>query len=136
MRWQTSLALLSVLLSGCDPAENIYLERPNGQPLLCENGAKTEYEVLFAVTNPDNRQEILYEERHRATVNPRGGALSTNPDRVSAGILAGSFESGRVPWIQFYVYCGDSKDPFLVTPRITRKDLKKVGKAAYLYVVE
>lgn len=72
MRWQTSLALLSVLLSGCDPVENIYVERPNGQPLLCENGQKTEYEVLFAVTNPNNRQEILYEERHRVTVNPRG----------------------------------------------------------------
>jgi hypothetical protein len=136
MRWQTSLALLSVLLSGCDPVETIYVERPNGQPLLCQNGEKTEYEVVFAVTKSNNRQEILYEERHRLTVDPRGGALSTNPDRVSAGILAGSFESGRVPWIQFYVYCGDSEDPFLVTPRITRKDLKRVGKAAYLYVVE
>lgn len=131
-----SLVLLSVLLSACDPAETIYIERPNGQPVLCEGGEKTTYDVLFVVTHPDNRAEVLYEEKVRFTVKPQGGALSTSPDRVSAGILSGSMDIGRVPWIQFHVYCGDSNDPFLVTPRITRKDLKKVGKAAYLYIVE
>jgi len=135
MRWHASLALLIVLLSACDPAETIYIERPNGQPVLCDGGKKTTYEVLYVVMHPDNREEVAYEERHRFTVNPQGGALSTSPDRVSADILAGSFEIGRVPWIQFYVYCGDSTDPFLVTPRITREDLKRVDKA-YLYVVE
>lgn len=136
MRRHASLVLLSIVLSACDPAETIYIERPNGQPVLCEDGRETVYEALFAVTHPDNRKEPLYEERVRLTVEPQGGALSTSPDRVSAGILAGSIESGRVPWIQIYVYCGDSRDPFLVTPRITQKDLRKVGNAAYLYVVE
>ena len=136
MRLYASLVFLSIVLSGCDPAETIYIEYPNGQPVLCEDGRETTYEVLFAVTHPDNRKELLYEERVRLTVEPQGGSLATSPDRVSAGILASSIESGRVPWVQFYVYCGDSKDPLLVTPRITQKDLRKVGKAAYLYVVE
>ena len=135
MRLYASLVLLSIVLSACDSAETIYIEHPNGQPVLCEGGSETTYEALIAVTHPDNRKEVLYEERVRITVDPQGGALSTSPDRVSVGILAGSIEAGRVPWVQFYVYCGDSKDPFLVTPRITQKDLRKVGKAAYLYVV-
>lgn len=136
MRRYVSLVMLSIVLAACDPAETIYIERPNGQPVLCEDGRKTTYEALFAVTHPDNRKELLYEERVRFTVKPQGDALSTSPDRVSIGILEGSMETGRVPWVQFYVYCGDSQDPFLVTPRITQKDVRKVGKASYLYVVE
>ena len=136
MRRYASLVMLSIVLLACDPAETIYIEHASGQPVLCEGGKETRYEALFAVTHPDNRKELLYEERVRLTVDPQGGALSTSPDRVSAGILEGSIESGRVPWVQFYVYCGDSKEPFLVTPKITQKDLRKVGKATYLYVVE
>ena len=135
MRWHASFLLPIILLSACDPAETIYVERPNGQPVLCEGGKKTTAEVLFVVTHPDNRNEVLYEERHRFTVDPRGGPFSTDPDNVSAGIIAGSIESGRIPWIQFTVFCGDSREPFLVTSKITRKDLKKVGKG-YLYIVE
>ena len=136
MRRYASLVLLSMVLSACDPAETIYIEHPDGQPVLCEDGKKTTYEALFAVMHPDNRKELLYEERVRLTVEPQRGALSTSPDRVSVGVLLGSIESGRVPWVQFYVYCGNSEDPFHVTPRITQKDLRKVSKAAYLYVVE
>ena len=136
MRRQAYLLGLSVVLTACDPAETVYIERPDGQPVLCEDGRNTTYEALFPVTHPDNRKEILYEERVRLTVEPEGGALSTSPDRVSVGILEGSIEFGRVPWVQFFVYCGDSKEPFLVTPRITRKDVRKVGEAAYVYVVE
>ena len=136
MRRYVALVLLSIILSACDPAEIIYIERTDGQPVLCEDGRKTTYEALYAVTHPDNRKELLYEERIRLDVVPQGGALSTSPDRVSIGVLAGSIEGGRVPWVKFYVYCGDSKNPFLVTPRITRKDLRKVGKATYLYVIE
>ena len=136
MRRYVFLVLLSIALTACDPAETVYIELPNGEPVLCEDGRNTTYEALYPVTNPDNKKEFLYEQRIRLTAEPQGGALSTSPDRVSAGILYGSIESGRVPWIQFHVYCGDSEEPFLVTPRITQNDLRKVGKAAYLYVVE
>lgn len=135
MRWRVPLLALIVPLAGCDPAENIYVERPDGQPVLCEGGQKTTAEVLYVVTHPDKRDEPLYEERHRFTIEPQGGAFSTNPDNLSAGIITGSIESGRVPWIRFTVFCGDSAEPFLVTPKITKKDLKKVGDG-YLYVVE
>jgi hypothetical protein len=127
--------VLIALLSGCDPAENIYVERLSGQPVLCEGGKQTSAGVWYVVTHPDKRDEPLYEERHRFTIEPRGGALSANPDSLSAGIIAGSIESGRVPWIQFTVYCGDSAEPLLVTPRITKKDLKKADDG-YLYIVE
>jgi hypothetical protein len=64
-----------------------------------------------------------------------GGALSTDPDRVSAGLIAGSLETGRVLWIRFTVTCGEAQAPLLATPKITREDLRKVG-GDYLYVVE
>ena len=135
MKARTLLISLGFALAGCDLTETIYIERANGQPVLCEGDKDTSYEVAFAVTHPDNRKEVIYEERERLTVEANGGALSTNPDRVSADVLAGSIESGRVSWIQFHVYCGDSKNAILVTPKITAKDLKRVGRA-YRYVVE
>ena len=130
-----SLALLSGLLSACDPAEIVYLERTGGEALLCPGGETTQYEVVYPVTDPDDRSKILYEERNRFAVDPAGGALSTEPDRVSAGIIAGSLETGRVPWIQFTVTCGEAGAPLLATPKITREDLRK-RDGDYLYVVE
>jgi hypothetical protein len=62
-------------------------------------------------------------------------ALSTNPDRVVAGVLRGSLSSGRVPWVQFYIYCGSSTAPYLVTPKLTTKELQKDG-GGYYYVVD
>ena len=135
MQWYISLAILGSLLSACDPAEVVYLTHSGGEPVLCPGGETTRYEVVHAVTDPDNRNEILYEERNRFTVDPMGGALSTDPDRVSAAIIAGSLDSGRVPWIQFIVTCGDTAAHLLTTPKITREDLKKLDEV-YLYVVE
>lgn len=54
---------------------------------------------------------------------------------MSVGIIAGSLETGRVPWIRFTVTCGETDAPLLVTPRITREDLRKLD-GDYLYVVE
>lgn len=124
-----------LLLAACDPVETIYVEHPGGAPVLCESGAATAYEVWYPVTDPDDRTKTMYEERHRFTVDPQGGALSTDPERVAADNLAGSIESGRVPWIRFAVSCGDDAAPFLVTPRITREDLERVD-GDYRYVVE
>jgi len=129
-----SLALLGGLLSACDPAEIVYLERTGGEPLLCPGGETTQYEVVYPVTDPDDRNTILYEERNRFAVDPAGAALSTEPDRVSAGIIAGSLETGRVPWIQFTVTCGEAEAP-LITTKIKLEDLKRVD-GDYLYVVE
>ena len=83
-------------------------------------------------TDPDR---ILYEERDSATVDASGNPFSTDPDRVGVGIIAGSIESGRVPWLQFTVTCGDEAAPWLVTPQITREDLEKMN-GDYRYVVE
>jgi hypothetical protein len=127
--------MLAGLLAACDPAEVVYLEHPGGEPLLCPGGETTRYEVVHAVTDPDDRNKILYEERGHFTVDPAGGALSTDPDRVSAGLIAGSLETGRVPWIQFTVTCGEAEAPLLTTRKITRDDLKRVD-GDYLYVVE
>lgn len=54
---------------------------------------------------------------------------------MSAGLIAGSLETGRVPWIQFTVTCGEAGAPLLTTPKITLQDLRKVD-GDYLYVVE
>lgn len=135
MRARALLAVPGLILAACDPVETVYLAHPDGAPVLCEAGAATTGEVWYPVTDPDDRTKILYEERHRFAVDPQGGALSTDPDRVAADILAGSIESGRVPWLRFAVTCGDDAAPFLVTPKITREDLRKVD-GGYLYVVE
>lgn len=130
-----SLALLVGLLSACDPMEIVYLERAGGEALLCPGGETTRCEVVYPVTDPDDRTRILYEERSRFILDPEGGPLSTDPDRVSAGLIAGSLESGRVPWIQFTVTCGEAGAPLVTTPKITREDLRKVD-GEYFYVVE
>jgi len=135
MKSRAVLAIPVLLLAACDPAETVYLAHPGGAPVLCPDDAKTTYEVWYPVTDPDDRTKILYEERHRFTVDPEGGPLSTDPDRVAADILAGSIESGRVPWLRFSIACGDDAAPFLTTPRITREDLERVDRS-YLYVVE
>jgi len=135
MRLRALMAVPGLLLAACDPVETIYVAHADGAPVLCETGAGTTYEVWYPVTDPDDRTKILYEERSRFTVDPDGGALSTDPDRVAADILAGSIESGRVPWIRFTVACGDDAVPFLITPRITREDMEKVD-GAFRYVVE
>ena len=54
---------------------------------------------------------------------------------MSAGLIAGSLETGRVPWIQFTVTCGETEAPLLAMPKITREDLRKVDRD-YLYIVE
>ena len=135
MKWPALVVLLCIVLSACDPAETIYIKRADGQPVRCETGEETRFEALYPVTHPENRNQVLYEERARFTVDSDGGALSTDPDGVAINILEGSIESGRVPWVQFFVYCGDSEDAILVTPKFTRENLKRQGKA-YLYVVE
>jgi len=135
MKLRALLAVAGLFLAACDPTETVYLAYPDGTRVECEFGAATTYEVWYPVTDPDDRTKILYEERHRFTADPQGGALSTDPDRVAADILAGSIESGRVPWIRFAVTCGDDAAPFLITPRITRDDMQKVG-GSYLYIVE
>lgn len=135
MKHYVLLALLAGLLSACDPAEIVYLERAGGEPLLCPGGETTQYEVVHAVADPDDRTRILYKERGRFTVDPEGGALSTDPDRVSAGLIAGSLETGRVPWIRFTVTCGEAEAPLVTTPKIKREDLRKLD-GDYRYVVE
>jgi hypothetical protein len=130
-------ALLStLLLSACDFTEAVEVVRPDGQPVLCAGGEQTSFEVAFLVLkHPYEKQEVAYEEKSRRLVVKPQSALSTNPDLVMASVLRGSLSSGRVPWVQFYVYCGSSMTPFLVTPKLTTKELRKDGNA-YYYVVE
>lgn len=135
MKFRALLTVPGLLLAACDPAETVYLAHPGGAPLLCPGGAATHYEVDYPATDPGDRTKILYEERNRFTVDPDGGPLSTDPDRIAAGVLVGSIESGRVPWIRFAVACGDEAAPFLITPRITREDLEQVD-GNFRYVVE
>ena len=132
----SSVALLLLLLSACDFTEDVAVVRPDGQPVLCSGGEQTSFEIAYRVLeHPYDKQEVAYEGKsQRLLVRPQW-AFSTNPDRVMAGILRGSLRSGRVPWIQFHIYCGGSMMPFLVTPKLTTKDLKKDGNA-YYYVVE
>ena len=127
--------LLIIFLTSCDPVDTIYIEKTDGKPVRCNNAANTRYEVAYPVMHPENKHKQMYRVRARFTLDPKGGSLSTSPARVSADILAGSMRTGRVPWIQFRIFCGESLKPYLVTPEITYKDLRKAGKSRYLYYV-
>lgn len=132
----TALIAAGLALAACDPAETVYLEHPDGAPVLCPGGAATQFEFVFPVTDHNDPDKILYEVRDSAAADPDGGPFSTDPDRVSVGLVGGSIESGIVPWIQFTVTCGDEPAPWLVTPQITREDLEKVDDRDFRYVVE
>jgi len=86
---------------------------------------------------PDDRQfsRIAVRQQRRERRRGRDGALSTHPDRVSAEFVAGSLETGRVPWIRFAVTCGEAEAPLITTRKITRDDLQR-RDGDYLYVVE
>jgi len=84
--------------------------------------------------HPYEKGEVAYEEKSRRMVVQPYHALSTTPDRITAGVLRGSMAGGRIPWVQFRVFCGDTAAPFLVTPRITVNNLKRQG-SGYFYVV-
>jgi len=131
-----SLWALTVVLSSCDLGEAVYLVRPDGQPVLCTRGDETRYEAAYTVLrHPYEKQEVAYEDKYRATVKRQKDPASTNPGYVFVSLLRGSLESGRVPWVQFNLYCGDSSEPFLATRKLTVKDLEKDGNA-YRYVVK
>lgn len=65
-------------------------------------------------------------------IGPAGGLLS---DRVSAGIITGSMETGRVPWIRFTVTCVEAEAPLITIPKIKLDDLEK-RDGDYPFVVE
>jgi hypothetical protein len=127
--------LAGLLLAACDPVEVVYLEHPDGAPVLCPEGAETEFAYVFPVVDHDDPTRVLYEVRDSATVDASGNPFSTDPDRVAVGLVGGSIEGGVVPWLQFTVTCGDDAAPWLVTPRIRREDLEKVD-GDFRYVVE
>jgi len=128
-----SLSTAAALLSACDLGEAVYIVRPDGQPVLCTGGEETRYEATYAVLrDPYEKQEVAYEEKYRSTIKRQQDA---NASHVFVSLLRGSLESGRVPWVQFRVYCGNSAEPFLVTRKLAVKDLSRDGNA-YRYVVE
>jgi hypothetical protein len=130
-----AFVLSTLLLCGCDLGEQLSLVEPDGSRVLCPNGQRTSFDYLYPVVNADTGK-TYYEEKGRMRVDPRGGGLQTEPDAVGVGLLRGSLADRRVPWVKLTVYCGDSKTPFIETPKIAFKDLRVgTGKYSYEYVV-
>ena len=134
MRRSDVKRLLTVLplsfLAACDPAEIVELRRQDLSPVLCPAAEQTRFSAAFLTRGSTEP------EQYSSGVEPRGGALATRPPHPLVGILAGSVEGGRLEWIQFEIFCGDSTKPFLVTPKITPRDLVKINQHTFRYIVD
>jgi hypothetical protein len=130
-----TVALSILLLGGCDFGEEVSLVKPDGSPLLCPNNQQTSFEYRIHVINTDTGKSYP-EQTGRVRVDPRGGPLSTRPDRVGVTLLRGERTAGTVPWFKITIYCGDSKTPFFESPKIAPKDLRPgAEKSTYEYLV-
>ncbi|HAK61210.1 MAG TPA: hypothetical protein DCO77_12660 [Nitrospiraceae bacterium] len=116
------------LLTACDPGATVHLVQKNKKPFLCPNQEDTKFR--FVMMNKNGAKED-----HMFSVNPREGPFSTNPSSVEVGIIAGDIEVTMI-WMQFTVYCGGSKEPFYVSPKLTEKDFVKEGDRDYYYYVD
>ena len=56
-------------------------------------------------------------------------------DHIFIRTIGGYIEQ-KILWMQFKVYCADSKEPFYVTPQLTAKDFVKEGDRDYYYYVD
>lgn len=113
---------LAALLSACDPAVTVHLVRKDREPMSCEGGAEMTYNFRIRYRDGDQYEHVF--EVDKEIGHP------------TAGMLPGSIER-TVAWIQFEVYCGDSQDPVLVTPRINLpKGLEKKDDWNYYYYVD
>jgi hypothetical protein len=121
--------VVAVLLSACEPAEVIELRRPDDSPVLCPEGERTSFTVSFLTRGSG---EVA---RHLTFVDATQDAFSTRPAFPLAGILAGSVENGRLEWIQFDIFCGKARRPFVSTPRIEAEDLIRRGERLFVFIV-
>jgi hypothetical protein len=92
--------------------------------------------VISAVRHPSDPEKDAYQEENTFIVDPSAGWPSTNLDRIKVTDIAGSLESGRIRWVQFHVYCGQSKEPFLVTRKLTARDFVKQDRRNFYYFVK
>jgi len=115
------------LCSACDPAATVHLVERDKKPFLCPNEEDTKFRYV-------KMNKYGAKEDHMVSVDPREGPFSTQPSSVKVGIIAGSIEVTML-WMQFTVYCGDSEEPFYVSPQLTEKDFMKEGERDYYYYI-
>lgn len=134
-QWYTMRIVLLVLCvvaaglcSACDPVVTVHLTYEDEKPFLCPDREDTRF--MYVMMNKSGTKE-----EHMVSVDPQEGPFSTRPSSVEVGIIAGSIEV-TMSWMQFIVYCGDSQEPFYVSPRLTAKDFVKQGDRDYYYSVE
>jgi len=121
------VVVFGFLCSACDPTVTVHLVEKDKKPFLCPNEEDTKFRYV-------KMNKSGAKEDHMVTVDPREGPFSTQPSSVEVGIIAGSIEVTML-WMQFTVYCGDSKEPFYVSPQLTEKDFMKEGKRDYYYYI-
>jgi len=102
---------------------------------LCPKGEDTSYRVRLAIKDPSDPQKEVLQEESAFSVKPSASWPSTNPDHIFVAVIRGEVKN-RISWLQFHVYCGKSKEPFYVTPRLTAKDLVMQDERNYYYFVK
>lgn len=126
---QLSVIALSLLFDGCyDRSEEVAVMYEDGSPIRCPDGKETKF-VFVTPTNVEGKtlKMLEYEQEIPASSN----------EHISVWPIRGSIESGIHPWVQFFVYCGESITLVYETPKLYEKDLvKKEGdKGGYIYFV-
>lgn len=121
-----SVGGILLLASGCyDEGERLVVMRPDGSPFLCSDNEETRWIFEAPVVVDGERAYVVRDE----------GKAKKGEKYVAENVLSGSMEAGRVPWVQFSIYCGNSEEAFYVTPKLDLNDFVKKGDSKYIYFI-
>lgn len=123
MNRQYAWSLLAfAALSACDPAVTVHLVRRDRKPLVCPDNQEMTYTVHIQYRDGETYEEAF--------------AVDGEPDHPTIGMLPGAIDR-TVAWIRFEIYCGDSKKPVHVTPRIPLPEgLERTDDWNYTYYLD
>lgn len=127
-RWSALFSVL-LLLNGCyDRTYEITLRYEDGNAIRCPNEQETTYRFKTPIAAGDDILKMI-DDVH--SIPP------WSKKNVSVWLIRGSIESGMHPWVQFSVYCGNSRALVYESPKLTEKDFVITEKGSvYTYFVK
>lgn len=100
----------------------MHVARSDLKPMLCRDNTDMTYTVFIQYKDGDKYVDSF--------------DVDKRINHPTIGMLVGGIEH-TVSWVQFELYCGESKKPVLITPQIVLpKDLVKKDDLNYYYYVD
>jgi hypothetical protein len=107
---------ITAVVFGCDPAQLLWVKKAD-DGLFCEKRENTRYTVT-----------VQWKDGESETYTCR------DCDEVKAGLVPGWED--RMQWIQYSIYCADSAEPLVVTPRLTPDDFVQNDEWNFFYFLK